>query len=156
MDKKYSHLSHLPKYLRISGTSASNKRIFPLHGEMANAKSSGNHQHRTWKTNFHLEKKSNMKIWIINRVIYKKNIIVYFWMQWQIKKMSARFLSAVITLMIGSLHLFCNVCLFVSLFVVYRSTREFFTQLETSSLPVRGFQFWPMLSILGLWAVRVL
>ena len=133
--QKYSHLSHLAKYLRISGTSKSNKRIFPLHGDMANAKSSSNHQCRKWKTDF------QNQIWksesYINRVIYKKNIIVYFWMQWQIKKMSARFLSAVITLIICSLQLICNVCLFVSLFVIYRPTREFFTQLEMSSLTVR-------------------
>ena len=46
--------------------------------------------------------------------------------------------------------------LFVCLFKGYRYTREFFTHIETSPLPVKGFKFWPMLGSHGHWAVRVL
>ena len=46
------------------------------------------------------------------------------------------------------------VCLFVCLFGVFRPTREFFTQLEMSPLPVKGCKFWPMLGTHGHWAVR--
>ena len=45
---------------------------------------------------------------------------------------------------------------FVCLCGVYRPTREFITHMETSPLPVKGCKFWPMLSTLGHWAVRVL
>ena len=40
------------------------------------------------------------------------------------------------------------VCLFVP-------SREFFTHMETSLLPVKGCKFWPLLGTHGLWAVRV-
>ena len=33
------------------------------------------------------------------------------------------------------------VCLFVCMFVVLRPTLEFFTYMETSPLPVKGFKF---------------
>ena len=33
---------------------------------------------------------------------------------------------------------------------------EFFSHLETSLLPVKGCQFWPMIGTYGHWAVRVL
>ena len=39
---------------------------------------------------------------------------------------------------------------------VYRPTREFFTYIEMSTLPVKGCKFWPMLGTYGHWAVRVL
>ena len=39
------------------------------------------------------------------------------------------------------------------LFGVYRPTREFFTHMETSPLPVKGRKFWPMLGAHGHWAV---
>ena len=42
------------------------------------------------------------------------------------------------------------------LFGVFRPTREFFTHIETSPLPVNGCKFWPMLGTYGHWAVRVL
>ena len=44
------------------------------------------------------------------------------------------------------------------LFGDFRPTREFFTHLETSSLPMKDYKFWPicMLATLGHWAVRVL
>ena len=44
-------------------------------------------------------------------------------------------------------------CLFVCSSRVYRPTREFFTHMETSLLPVK---FWPVLGTHGHWAVRVL
>ena len=47
-------------------------------------------------------------------------------------------------------------CLFVCLPGVYRPTREFFTHMETSLVPVKGCKFWPMLGTHGHWAVRVL
>ena len=37
----------------------------------------------------------------------------------------------------------------VCLLGVYRSTREFFTHMETSPLPVKGCKFWPLLGIDG-------
>ena len=48
-----------------------------------------------------------------------------------------------------------SICLFVCLFGVYRSTREFFTHMETSTLPVKGFKFWPMVGTHGYWTGRV-
>ena len=42
------------------------------------------------------------------------------------------------------------------LFGVYRPTREFFTHMETSPLPVKGCKFWPKLGTHGHWTVRVL
>ena len=42
--------------------------------------------------------------------------------------------------------MYVHVCMFVCLFGVYRPTREFFTHMETSPLPVKGCKFWPMLS----------
>ena len=46
----------------------------------------------------------------------------------------------------------------VGLFVLggFRPTREFFTHMETSPLPVKGCKFWPMLGIHGHWAARIL
>ena len=41
-------------------------------------------------------------------------------------------------------HLICFVCSFVK-GRVYRPTREFFTHMETSPLPMKGCKFWPML-----------
>ena len=46
--------------------------------------------------------------------------------------------------------------LFVCMFGGYRPTRKFFTHIETSSLPVKGYTFWPMLGTHDHWAVRVL
>ena len=46
--------------------------------------------------------------------------------------------------------------LFVCLFRVFHPTREFFTHLETSPLPVKGCKFWPMLGTHCHWAVGVL
>ena len=57
--------------------------------------------------------------------------------------------SCVKFLYVGSGSIIC-------LFVVYRPTREFFTHMETSPLPVKGCKFWPMLGTHGHWAVRVL
>ena len=53
---------------------------------------------------------------------------------------------------------FCNISrsLIVCLGGVLRPTREFFTHMETSPLPMKGFKFWPMLSTHGHWAVRFL
>ena len=45
--------------------------------------------------------------------------------------------------------------LLVCLYGVIRPTREFFTHMETSSEPVKGFKFWP-LGTHGHWATRVL
>ena len=45
--------------------------------------------------------------------------------------------------------------LFVCLFWVYRPTREFFTHMDTSPLPVKGCRFWPMLDTHGHWAVFI-
>ena len=45
------------------------------------------------------------------------------------------------------------VCLF---FLVYPPTWEFFTHMETSTLPVKDCKFWSMLGTHGHWAVRVL
>ena len=42
------------------------------------------------------------------------------------------------------------------LFVVFSPTWKCFTYMETSSLPVKGCKFWPMLGTRGHWAVRVL
>ena len=44
----------------------------------------------------------------------------------------------------------------VCLFGVFHSTREFFTHMETSSLPVKGCKFWPLLGTHGHKAVTVL
>ena len=44
---------------------------------------------------------------------------------------------------------------FVCLFGVFHPTREFFTHMETSPLPVKGCKFWHMLGTYGHWAVRV-
>ena len=38
----------------------------------------------------------------------------------------------------------------------FRSTREFFTHMETTSLPVKDCKYWLILSTQGHWAVRVL
>ena len=46
--------------------------------------------------------------------------------------------------------------LFVCLFVVFRPTREFYTRMETSPLPVKGCKFWSLLDTCGHWGVRVL
>ena len=46
-----------------------------------------------------------------------------------------------------------GVCLFVCLFGVYLPTREFFTHMETSPLPVKACKFWPLLGTHGNWAV---
>ena len=43
------------------------------------------------------------------------------------------------------------ICLF---FEVFCPTREFFTHLETSPLPVKGWKFWPILGTYCHWAVR--
>ena len=40
------------------------------------------------------------------------------------------------------------------LFTVLRPTREYFTHMETSPLPVKGWKYRPVLDTLGLWAVR--
>ena len=51
----------------------------------------------------------------------------------------------------------CNGCTFIRficLFGVFRPTREFFTHLETSPLPVKGCKFWPMVGTYDHWAVR--
>ena len=57
--------------------------------------------------------------------------------------------------------IFCSVlvldfCLFVCLFGDYRPIREFFTHMEMSSLPVKGWKSWTMFDTHGHWAVRVL
>ena len=44
----------------------------------------------------------------------------------------------------------------VCLFGVFHSTREFFTHMETSSLPVKGCKFWPILGTHDHKAVTVL
>ena len=44
----------------------------------------------------------------------------------------------------------------ICLYGVYRPTREFFTHIETSPLPVKGCQFLPMLGTHGHKALRVL
>ena len=46
--------------------------------------------------------------------------------------------------------------LFFCLFGFSRLIRKFFTHLEMSPLPMKGCNFWPMLSTYGHWAVRVL
>ena len=46
--------------------------------------------------------------------------------------------------------------MFACLFGVFRPTREFFTHLETSPLPVKGCKCWPMLGTFDHRAVRVL
>ena len=46
-------------------------------------------------------------------------------------------------------------CALFCLFVDLRPTGEFFTQRGTSPLPVKGFNFWPMLVTHGHWAERV-
>ena len=48
--------------------------------------------------------------------------------------------------------IFSNI--FVCLFELFRSTREFLTHMETSSLPVKDCKFWLMLGIHSYWAVR--
>ena len=45
---------------------------------------------------------------------------------------------------------------YVCLIWVFRPTRGFFTEMETSPLAVKRCEFWPMLSTHGYWAVRVL
>ena len=42
--------------------------------------------------------------------------------------------------------------LFISLFEVFRSTWEFSPHLETSTLPMNGCKFWPLLFAYGHWA----
>ena len=44
----------------------------------------------------------------------------------------------------------------VCLFVLGLSSHSIFTHMETSPLPVKGSEFWPMLGTHGHWAVRVL
>ena len=44
----------------------------------------------------------------------------------------------------------------VGLLGVFRPTREFFTHIETSPLPVKGCKYWTMLGMKGHWAVGVL
>ena len=44
---------------------------------------------------------------------------------------------------------------FVCLFGVFRPTREFFTQMETSLIPVKGCKFCPMFGIHCFWTVRI-
>ena len=46
-----------------------------------------------------------------------------------------------------------RICLFVRGF---RPTRQFFTHMETTPLPIKGCKCWPMLGTRGHWAVRVL
>ena len=41
-----------------------------------------------------------------------------------------------------------------ALFLSFRPTREFFTHMETSPLPVKGCKFWLVLGTHGHWAVR--
>ena len=48
------------------------------------------------------------------------------------------------------------ICLFVCMFGVYCPTREFFAHMETSTLPVRGCKFWPILGTQDHWVRRVL
>ena len=45
---------------------------------------------------------------------------------------------------------------FVSLFEIFRPTRELFTHMETSPLPVKDWKFWPMLGTCGHWPLWVL
>ena len=45
---------------------------------------------------------------------------------------------------------------FVSLFEIFCPTREFFTNMETSPLPVNDWKFWPMLGTCGHWPLWVL
>ena len=49
---------------------------------------------------------------------------------------------------------YVNISVVWLFFGVYRPTREFFTDMETSPLPVKGCKFWPMLGTHGHWAVR--
>ena len=49
-----------------------------------------------------------------------------------------------------------NTFFLLNLFGIFRPSREFFTQMETSPLTVKGRKFWPMLGTHGHWAVRVL
>ena len=46
-----------------------------------------------------------------------------------------------------------HVCLFIW---IYRPTREFFTHMGMSPLPVKAGNIWPMLGTPGHWAVRVI
>ena len=46
-------------------------------------------------------------------------------------------------------------CIIVCLFRGFRQTRQCFTHMETSPLPVMGCNYWPMLGTHGHWAVRV-
>ena len=54
-------------------------------------------------------------------------------------------------ILLTDLHPMCRLILFG----VNRSTREFFTHMETTLLPVKGSKFSPMLGTHGHWAVMV-
>ena len=60
-----------------------------------------------------------------------------------------------VLLMIMLAHLIWMLSLFC-FFVVYRPTRDFFTHIEMSPLPLKGCKFWAMIGTHGHWAVRVI
>ena len=82
-----------------------------------------------------------MKVWHLSELIRSSFIIqldkIHFCfhvcIRWEIHSLFYRFLNG-----------------------VFLPTREFFTQMETSPLPVKGCKIWPMLGNYGHWAVRVL
>ena len=53
-----------------------------------------------------------------------------------------------------SLKIFAESSLFVCIFVASFPSLEFFTHIETTSSPVQGCEFWPMLGTYDHWAVR--
>ena len=55
-----------------------------------------------------------------------------------------------------SLRIFAESSLFVCIFVASFPSLEFFTHMETTSSPVQGCEFWPMLGTNDHWAVRPL
>ena len=75
---------------------------------------------------------------------------------WDINKWSFSSILPLYTL--KSLWFYCMKSpstIVVFLFTVFSSTRDLFTDMETSPLPVKGCKFWPMLGTHGQWAESV-
>ena len=71
-----------------------------------------------------------------------------------LRKLQRQWVAEVHHYTITTTSSYCFLYSFVSLFAPFRPTRECYTHMEMSPLPVKGCKFWPMLVTQGHWAVR--
>ena len=64
---------------------------------------------------------------------------------WDEKVIGCKNIQQILHMMVKANNCTVSTIMFVCLIVVFRPTREFFTHMETSSLPVKGCKFWLIL-----------